>query len=71
MEKLFIIKFPEDLNLLNKISKLVSKYRHRNKLLLCNVKRNDNMDRCLLLYFVFIFFFVFCLHLDKVQKICI
>ena len=71
MEKLFIIKFPDDLNLLKKISKLVSKYRHRNKLLLCIVKRNDNMDRCLLLYFVFIFFFVFCLHLDKVQKICI
>ena len=71
MEKLFIIKFPDDLNLLKKISKLVSKYRHRNKLLLCNVKRNDNMDRCLLLYFVFIFNIFFGLHLDKVQKICI
>ena len=39
---------------------LVSKSRHQNKLL-CNVKRNDSMDWCLELYFVFIFniFFLF------------
>ena len=31
-------------NLLNRGSELVSKYRHQNKLLLCNVKRNDSID---------------------------
>ena len=31
-------------NLLNKRSELVGKCRHQNKLLLCNLKRNDSMD---------------------------
>ena len=42
--KFFIIKSRDDCNLLNKRSELVSKCRHQNKLLLCNVKRNDRMD---------------------------
>ena len=41
-KKFFIIKSLEDCNLLNKRSELVSKCRHQNKLLLCNVKRNDS-----------------------------
>ena len=43
-EKFFIIKSLDDSNLLNRISELVSKCRHQNKLLLSNVKRNDSMD---------------------------
>ena len=31
-------------NLLNKRSELVGKCRHQNKLLLCNLKRNDSID---------------------------
>ena len=44
-----------DCNLIKKRSELVSKCRHKSKLLLCNVKRNDSMDWCFHLYFVFIF----------------
>ena len=40
----FIIKSLDNCNLLNKKSELVSKCRHQNKLLLCNVKINDSMD---------------------------
>ena len=40
----FFIESLDDCNLLNKRSELVSKCRHQNKLLLCNVKRNDRMD---------------------------
>ena len=43
-EKFYIIESLDDKNLLNKKSELVSKCRHQNKLLLCNVKRNDSMD---------------------------
>ena len=43
----FLIKPLDDSNLLNKISGLVSKCRHQNKLPLCNIKRSDNMDWCL------------------------
>ena len=43
-EKFFIFKSLHDCNLLNKRSELVSKCRHQNKLLLCNVKRNDSMN---------------------------
>ena len=43
-ENFLIFKSPDDCNLLNKRSELVSKCRHQNKLLLCNVKRNDSMD---------------------------
>ena len=43
-EKFYIIESPDDKNLLNKKSELVSKCRHQNKLLLCTVKRNDSMD---------------------------
>ena len=39
----YIIESLDDKNLLNKKSELVSKCRHQNKLLLCNVKRNDTM----------------------------
>ena len=42
--KFFIIKYLDDSNFLNKKSELVSKCRYQNKLLLCNVKRNDSMD---------------------------
>ena len=64
MEKIFVIKSLEDCNLLNKRSELVRKYRYQNKLLLCNWKRNDSMDRCLWLYFVFIFN-IFCLFIFR------
>ena len=43
-EKFFIIKSLDHCNLLNKRSEPVSKRRHQNKLLLCNVKRNDSMN---------------------------
>ena len=43
-EKFYIIKSLDDCNLLKKRSELVSKCRHQNKFLLCNVKRNDSMD---------------------------
>ena len=43
-EKLFIIIFLDECNLLNKISDFFSECRHQNKLLLCNKKRNDSMD---------------------------
>ena len=43
-EKFFIIKSLDDCNLLNKRSALVSKCRHQNKLLLCNIERNDSMN---------------------------
>ena len=43
-EKFYIIESLDDRNLLNKKSELVSKCRYQNKLLLCNVKRNDSMD---------------------------
>ena len=43
-EKFYIIESLDDKNLLNKKSELVSKCRHQNKLLLCNVKRNYSMD---------------------------
>ena len=60
-ENAFIIKSLDDCNLINKRSELFSKCRQQNKLLLCNVKRNDSIDWCLELYFVFIFniFFLF------------
>ena len=45
-EKFFIIKSLSDNNLLNKRSELVSKCRHKNKLLLCHAKRNGNVDWC-------------------------
>ena len=40
----FIIKSLDDCNLLNKRPELISKYKHQNKLLLSNVKRNNSMD---------------------------
>ena len=43
-EKFYIIESLDDKNLLNTKSELVSKCRHQNKLLLCNVKRNYTMD---------------------------
>ena len=43
-EKFYIIESLDDKNLLNEKSELVSKCRHQNKLLVCNVKRNDTMD---------------------------
>ena len=43
-EKLFIIKSLDDCNLLSERSELVGECRHQNKLLLCNVKRNDSVD---------------------------
>ena len=43
-EKFFIIKSLDDCNLLNKRSEFARKCRNQNKLLLCNVKRNDSMD---------------------------
>ena len=43
-EKFYIIQSIDDKNLLNKKSELVNKYRHQNKLLLSNMKRNDTMD---------------------------
>ena len=43
-EKFFTIKSLDHCNLLNKRSELLSKCRHQNKLLLCNVKRNDSID---------------------------
>ena len=43
-EKFCIMESLDDKNLLNKKCELVSKCRHQNKLLLCNVKRNDSMD---------------------------
>ena len=43
-KKFFIIKYLDNCNLLNKRSELVSKCRHQNELLLCNVKRNDSID---------------------------
>ena len=39
-----IIESLDDKNLLNKKFELVSKCRHQNKLLSCNVKRNGSMD---------------------------
>ena len=42
-EKFYIIESLDDKNLLNKKSELVSKCRHHDKLLLCNVKRKDSM----------------------------
>ena len=42
-ENFAIIKSHANCNLLNKYE-LVSKCRYQNKLLLCNVKRNDSMD---------------------------
>ena len=42
-EKFDINESLDNKNLLNKKSELVSKCRHRNKLLLCNVKKNDSM----------------------------
>ena len=43
-QKFFIIKSLDDCNSLNKRSELVSKCRHQNMLLLCNLKRSDSMD---------------------------
>ena len=43
-EKFYIIESLCDKNLLNAKYELVSKCRHQNKLLLCNVKRNYSMD---------------------------
>ena len=43
-KKIFIIKYLDDCNLLNKRPELISKYKHQNKLLLSNVKRNNSMD---------------------------
>ena len=73
-EKFFIIKSLDHCNLLNKRSEPVSKCRHQNKLLLCNVIRNDSIDRRLQLYFVLIFnilIFSFRFYLGKMQKIFI
>ena len=42
MEKLFIIKYLDDNNMLNKRSELISKCRHQNKTLLCNFKNDSN-----------------------------
>ena len=42
--KFFIIKSLDDCNWLNRRSEIVSKCNHQNKLLLCNVRRNDSMD---------------------------
>ena len=43
-EKFFIIKSLDVCNLLNKRSEFVSKCSHQNKLLLCNLKRNNSID---------------------------
>ena len=42
MEKLYIIKSLDDINMLNKRSELVSKCRHQNKFLLKNYKDDSN-----------------------------
>ena len=42
--KFFTTKSLDDCNFLNKRSELVSKCRHQNKLLLCNIKGNDSMN---------------------------
>ena len=70
-EKFFIIKSLDKANLSNKGSELVSKCRHQNKLLWCNVKKMIAwIDLCsciLCLYLIFSFY----LYLYKIQKICI
>ena len=43
-EKFDIIESLDNKNLLNKKSELVSKCRHQNKLLLCNLKKNNSMN---------------------------
>ena len=73
--KVFFIKSLNDCTLLNKRSELISKCRHQNMLLLCNVKRNDIMDQCLELYFVSIFniffLFMFRKNSENVYELCL
>ena len=71
-EKFFVIKSLDDCNLLNKRSGLPSNCRHQHKCLLCSVKRNDSMDWCLYLYFVFIFnIFLLFIFRQNPENVCI